>query len=264
MVTLLREIKDRYFAATHAKGVIQNLEYAIRTKGIVLTPEEEKTLRFANILPNGAFVMGSAFGSFLGWFVVGLGDKLQGYPPHPRFARFLIATGAAFLMGNGYYHIALHDTPKMILETDGHMKMELANIILNKHSDDVYLANVVKRHFFVEHLFDDLHQDQPLFRWHPRYSYTDSAFVERTKEIEATTSDDEARSISAETNVNISQLGDLMEDPLACILGSPGGNIESNTPSEKNITVLKRSELRARRRGHRHHHRHADDKLSAF
>jgi hypothetical protein len=60
----------------------------------------------------------------------------------------------------------------------------------------------VKRHFFAEHLSDDLHQDQPLFRWHPRHSYIDSAFVERMKEAEATNSNDEARSISRGTNAN--------------------------------------------------------------
>ena len=60
----------------------------------------------------------------------------------------------------------------------------------------------MKKHFFAEHLFDDLHQDQPFFRWHPRRSYTDSAFVERMKEIEATNSDDEARTVSGGTTAH--------------------------------------------------------------
>ena len=134
----------------------------------------------------------------------------------------------------------MHDCPAVLLNTEeGWMKMELANMcglltsdsfslaselvssnqllvsltsyllfpcfinrILNKHSDDAYLVKVVKRHFFAEHLFDDLHQDQPLFRWHPRRSYIDSTFVERMKEVEAANSDDVARSISGETNAN--------------------------------------------------------------
>ena len=58
--------------------------------------------------------------------------------------------------------------------------------------------------------------------------------------------------------------GDLMEDPFACILDSPG-DVESNNPPGNISTVLKRSELRARRRSHRHHHRrHADDKFAAL
>jgi hypothetical protein len=134
----------------------------------------------------------------------------------------------------------MHDCPAMLLnKEEGRMKMELANMcgllssdffslsselrssnqllvsltsyllfpcfinrILNKHSDDAYLVEVVKRHFFAEHLFDDLHQDQPLFRWHPRHSYIDSTFVERMKGVEAANSDDVARSISGETNAN--------------------------------------------------------------
>lgn len=51
-----------------------------------------------------------------------------------------------------------------------------------------------------------------------------------------------------------------MEDSLACILGSPGCNMESNNPPEKTANVLTRSDLRARRRGRRHH-RHADDQF---
>ena len=78
----------------------------------------------------------------------------------------------------------------------------LINRILTKHSDDEYLVEAVKKHFFAEHLFGDLHQDQPLFRWHPRCSYTDSVFVERMKEIEATDSDDEARTVSGGTTAH--------------------------------------------------------------
>jgi len=58
--------------------------------------------------------------------------------------------------------------------------------------------------------------------------------------------------------------GELMEDPFACILDSPG-DVESNNPPGNISTVLKRSELRARRRSRRHHHRrHADDKFAAL
>ena len=78
----------------------------------------------------------------------------------------------------------------------------LINRILTKHSGDEYLVEAVKKHFFAEHLFGDLHQDQPLFRWHPRCSYTDSVFVERMKEIEATNSYDEARTVSGGTTAD--------------------------------------------------------------
>ncbi|WVZ59053.1 hypothetical protein U9M48_009257 [Paspalum notatum var. saurae] len=174
------------------------------------------------------------------------GDKLLRLPPTPRFVKFLMATGNLKAIGDGID--ALYNNV----------------VILNQHSEDVYLANLVRKHFFAERLFDELHQDQPLFRWHPRRSYTDTAFVERMKEIQATNSDDEARLISTETIANTRPVGSLMvEDPMACILGSPGGNMETSKPPEKNSTVLKRSELRARRRRHRHHRRHADDKFAA-
>ncbi|TKV93741.1 hypothetical protein SEVIR_9G245900v4 [Setaria viridis] len=262
MAGLLQLIKDLYFGPPPGKGVIQDLEYAMRTKG-GLTKEEDTKLQIANLVPTAAFALFSGLGSYAGWFSLGLGNKLLGFPPSPVFARFCAATGGAYIMGTAMYRGTLHECPVSLLNTEGRMKMELANIILTKHSDDAYLVKAMKKHFFAEHLFDDLHQDQPLLRWHPRRSYTDSAFVERLKEIEAINSNDEARSVSGETTADNKPSGDLMEDPLACILGSPG-DVESNNPPGKTSTVLKRSELRARRRSHRHHHRHADDKFAAL
>ncbi|CAN6323900.1 unnamed protein product [Urochloa humidicola] len=263
MVGLLQFVKNVYFGPPPGKGVIQDLEHAMRTKG-GLTKEEDTMLRVVNFLPTAAFVLFSGLGSYVGWFGPGLANKLLGLPT-PGFARFITATGGAYMMGRAIYCGTLHACPAAVLNTEeGRMKMELANIILTKHSDDEYLVSAVKRHFFAEHLFDDLHQDQPLFRWHPRRSYTDSAFVERMKETEAVNSYDDARSVSGETTTDNRPSGDLMADPLACILGSPG-DVESNNPPVNTSTVLKRSELRARRRSHRHHRsRHADDKFAAL
>ncbi|CAL4933787.1 unnamed protein product [Urochloa decumbens] len=264
MAGLLQLVKDLYFGPPPGKGVIQDLEYAMRTKG-GLTKEEDTRLRVINLVPTASFVLFGGLGSYAGWFFQGLGDKLRGLSPSPGFARFCTAAGGAYIIGNAMYRGTLHACPVTILESEeGRMKMELANIILTKHSDDVYLVKAVKKHFFAEHLFDDMHQDQPLFRWHPRRSYTDTAYVERMKEIEAINSDDEARSVSRETDADNRPSGDLMEDPLACVLGSPG-DVESNNPPGNTNTVLKRSEPRARRRSHRHHHhRHVDDKFAAL
>ncbi|XP_021307911.1 uncharacterized protein LOC8064881 isoform X4 [Sorghum bicolor] len=206
----LQHIKSLYFGPSPAKGVMQDLEYAMRTKG-GLTPEEEKTLRVYKFLPAFSFFAGSVWGTLVGWFSFGKGLKLLGLPlpPNPRF---------------GSAREIMHQCPAMLLNTEeGRMKMELANM------------------------------------WHPRRSYIDGTFVERMKEVEAANSDGVARSIAGETNANTTPFGDLMEDSLACVLGSSGCNLESNNPPEKTGTVLKRSELRARRRGRRHHHRHADD-----
>ncbi|XP_039784235.1 uncharacterized protein LOC120650979 isoform X3 [Panicum virgatum] len=230
-----------------------------------LTQEEDRMLQDLSAVPSWAFAVFSGFGSFVGWFGLPLAAKLQRLPPSSGFPRFCAATGYAYIVGNFMYNVTFRLSPVMLLkEAEGRMKMELANIILTKHSDDEYLVEAVKKHFFAEHLFGDLHQDQPLFRWHPRCSYTDSVFVERMKEIEATNSYDEARTVSGGTTADNGPSGELMEDPFACILDSPG-DVESNNPPGNISTVLKRSELRARRRSRRHHHRrHADDKFAAL
>ncbi|AQK65370.1 hypothetical protein ZEAMMB73_Zm00001d014158 [Zea mays] len=238
MAAQLRYMMSHYFGTPPSKEVIQDLYYALRTKG-GLTPKEEETLLACNLLPGVYFIVGSV----LGTFAMLLGSH-KGY---------------GFIVGKACANETWHQLPELLLDREeGRMKTELAKIILNKHSDDIYLVEVVRRHFFVEHLFDDLHQGQPLFRWRLRHTYVDSTFVERTKEVEASNSDDVARSISRETITNTTPFGEMMEDSLACILGSPGCNMESNNPPEKTANVLTRSDLRARRRGRRHH-RHADD-----
>ncbi|RCV42819.1 hypothetical protein SETIT_9G246200v2 [Setaria italica] len=82
--------------------------------------------------------------------------------------------------------------------------------------------------------------------------YVDSAFVERLKETEAelNTSDNETGTSSRQTIANI-RFGDLMDDPLACMLGSPIRDMGSHNPSENTRAVLKRTEPRNRKRSHR-------------
>uniref|UniRef100_K4AG98 Uncharacterized protein n=1 Tax=Setaria italica TaxID=4555 RepID=K4AG98_SETIT len=141
------------------------------------------------------------------------------------------------------YYIALRMCAQLILEVydpEDRMKMELANIILTKHSDDKPLVEAVRKQFFAEHL------------WHPCSWYVDSAFVERLKETEAelNTSDNETGTSSRQTIANI-RFGDLMDDPLACMLGSPIRDMGSHNPSENTRAVLKRTEPRNRKRSHR-------------
>jgi hypothetical protein len=171
--------------------------------------------------------------------------------------------GSAWIVGKFAYYTALQASPIFILEGgEERMKMELANIILTKHNDEKTLVEAVKQHFFAEHLFSDQYQDMPLFRWRLRHTYVDSTFMERVKEIEVKNSSNGSGSISGHRTTNTRSFGDLMEDPLACILGSPDGDIENKKSAENTGTIVKRREVRAHRRSHRHHHRHTD-KVSA-
>ncbi|XP_040383931.1 uncharacterized protein LOC102716163 [Oryza brachyantha] len=172
---------------------------------------------------------------------------------------------SGWLCGKLMYYAALQASAKVIMKGgEERMKMELANIILNKHSDERTLVEAVKEHFFAEHLFSDQYQDRPLFRWRLRHTYVDHSFMERVKEIEVKISNEGSGSISGQRTTNIGSFGDLMEDPLACILGSPDGNTESSKLAEHRGTIVTRREVQAhRRRSYRHHRRHAD-KASAL
>ncbi|KAK1615005.1 hypothetical protein QYE76_020522 [Lolium multiflorum] len=146
-----------------------------------------------------------------------------------------------------YYDVQLGFAKSVLKSGDERTKTELAKIILNKHSDDKSLVEAVKRHFVADHVFSDQHQEKPpLLRWRERGTYLDGTLLEEMKEYEeelkenkaklqklkkeleallkrmmkyeANNSDDEA-----ESSVNV---GLFQEDPLACILGTPGNNKE--------------------------------------
>lgn len=65
-----------------------------------------------------------------------------------------------------------------------HFQLTICSVhrILNNHSTDKSLVEVLRRHYVPDHLFSDEHQERQLFRWGQRYSYVDSAFMERLKE----------------------------------------------------------------------------------
>ncbi|XP_039784231.1 uncharacterized protein LOC120650977 isoform X5 [Panicum virgatum] len=209
-VAFLRELKYAVGSLLGKGEVMQDLEYSMRSKG-KLTPLEEARLRTSSGIATRGFIAGTVLYSFVGWFVTGKHKiPIAGIPvpPLPGLVRFATVSGGTFLAGKLMYYIALRLCAEVILENDDpddRMKMELANIILTKHSNDKPLVEAVRKQFFAEHLFNDLHQDSPLFRWHPCGWYVDSAFMERLKETEAelNCSDNETGSYSRQTVVNI-------------------------------------------------------------
>ncbi|CAN6283321.1 unnamed protein product [Urochloa humidicola] len=269
-IAMLRDLKYVVGSLLGKGEVMQDLEHSMRTKGNLTRLEEAKLEAYSRVA-TGGFTTGVVFYSFFGWFVTGkhtIPIVRIPVPPLPGLLRFGGVSGGAFLAGKLMYIIALRVCAQLILEDDNpedRMKMELANIILTKHSNDIPLVEAVRKQFFAEHLFNDLHQESPLFRWHPRSWYVDSAFVERMNETEAelNTSDNETGSSSRQTIAGV-RFGDLMDDPLACVLGSPVRDMESRNPSENTRAVLKRREPRNRKRSHRHHrYQSADDLIGA-
>ncbi|CAL4941972.1 unnamed protein product [Urochloa decumbens] len=208
-IAMLRDLKYVVGSLLGKGEVMQDLEYSMRTKG-GLTRLEEASWPYSRVA-TGGFTTGVVFYSFVGWFVTGkhtIPIVRIPVPPLPGLLRFGGVSGGAFLAGKLMYIIALRLCAQLILEDYGpedRMKMELANIILTKHSNDIPLVEAVRKQFFAEHLFNDLHQESPLFRWHPRSWYVDSAFVERLNETEAepNTSDNETGSSSRQTIANI-------------------------------------------------------------
>uniref|UniRef100_A0A0D9XJX3 Uncharacterized protein n=1 Tax=Leersia perrieri TaxID=77586 RepID=A0A0D9XJX3_9ORYZ len=214
--------------------VILDLEESLKAKGD-MTKNEVITIRGCKVVAGlFKFFCTTAFSSGT-FFVLGLAPKF-GEPPVPRIPKIGLALGIAWFAGKVTYHSVLQASAGFILKCEKEdmkrMKMELANIILNKHSDEKTLVECVKRSFFAEHLFSDQYEDKPLFRCHPRHTYVESAFMERVKEIELKNSNDGSGSVSGQRTTSIRSFGDLMEDPLACILGSPDSNTESNKSAE--------------------------------
>uniref|UniRef100_A0ACD5Z6R6 Uncharacterized protein n=1 Tax=Avena sativa TaxID=4498 RepID=A0ACD5Z6R6_AVESA len=152
-----------------------------------------------------------------------------------------------------YYDLQLGFAKILLNKGEEHTKMELAKIILKKHRDDKSLVEAVKRHFVADHLLSDQHQEKPLLRWRERGSYVDSALLEKLMEYEAAVEKHreheaalektmkemkelqtalkmlmkkyEAKNsgVGAKSSVNT---GLFQEDPLACMVGTPGNNTE--------------------------------------
>uniref|UniRef100_A0A0E0EY63 Uncharacterized protein n=1 Tax=Oryza meridionalis TaxID=40149 RepID=A0A0E0EY63_9ORYZ len=222
--------------------VILDLEESLRAKGD-MTQGEEVKIYASKVTAVLCKAFATATSALVGYHALGVGVKLLGNPPLPRIPRIGMAAGSAWIVGKFAYYTALQASPIFILKGgEERMKMELANIILTKHNDEKTLVEAVKQHFFAEHLFSDQYQDMPLFRWRLRHTYVDSTFMERVKEIEVKNSSNGSGSISGHRTTNTRSFGDLMEDPLACILGSPDGDIENKKSAENTGTIVKRRE----------------------
>uniref|UniRef100_A0A0E0EY65 Uncharacterized protein n=1 Tax=Oryza meridionalis TaxID=40149 RepID=A0A0E0EY65_9ORYZ len=204
--------------------VFLDLEESLRAKGD-MTLREEATLKVLKVVATLGKAISTGAIAAVGYYVAGIELNLANH-------LFLGYLDSPWLLAM-YYAILQGSTEFILKHGEERMKMELANIILNKHSDDKTLVQAVKTQFFAEHLFSDQYQDRTLFRWHLRHTYVDSAFMERVKEIEVKSSNDGSGLISGQRITSTRSFGDLMEDPLACILGSPDSNMESNKSAEQ-------------------------------
>ncbi|XP_040384113.1 uncharacterized protein LOC102716447 isoform X3 [Oryza brachyantha] len=201
--------------------VILELEESLRAKGD-MTRDEELKISVSKAIVTVSKAFTTATSSIVVYYSLGVGPKLFGNPPLPRVPRICMAAGSAWLCGKLMYYTALQASSEYILKGgEERMKMELANM------------------------------------WRLRHTYVDHSFMERVKEIEVNSSDEGSGSISGQRTTNIGSFGDLMEDPLACILGSPDGNTESSKFAEDRGTIVTRREVQAHRRSYRHHRRHA-------
>ncbi|CAN6293468.1 unnamed protein product [Urochloa humidicola] len=74
MAALLQCVKG-LFGPPPGQGVIQDLEYALETKG-GLTKEEDTWLQVINLTPIVNLLLFSGLGSHMGWFGLRLGSSL--------------------------------------------------------------------------------------------------------------------------------------------------------------------------------------------
>ncbi|XP_062205602.1 uncharacterized protein LOC133907555 isoform X2 [Phragmites australis] len=140
VLALLREMKNRVAPAPGKGDVIQDLEFAMRTKGD-MTREEETKLRLISFLPSGGFILASGLGSYMGWFGLGIGAKLAGHPPMHGLTRFGLSAGCAFMMGKVLYDATMRGCAAVVLNSeDERMKMELANMC--EYSLSIAMINI--------------------------------------------------------------------------------------------------------------------------
>uniref|UniRef100_A0ACD5Z7J5 Uncharacterized protein n=1 Tax=Avena sativa TaxID=4498 RepID=A0ACD5Z7J5_AVESA len=210
-----------------ARRAMLDLEISLRAKDPV-TPLEDTELYSTTVKASLAYFFTFVGTGSLVWFATRKAPKYLGIRPMPRLLSLCYCLGCACIFGDMKYYESYHESATDVLEGGEELKkMELAKIILNKHSTDELLVGVVKRHFIAENLLSDEHQDQRLFRWRQRNSHVDYSFKERMKEYEANNSaDDEAES---SVNTRVCEEEEEEEDSLACILGTLGNSTEMST-----------------------------------
>ncbi|KAI4980059.1 hypothetical protein ZWY2020_016812 [Hordeum vulgare] len=221
-------------------GVMRDLDVSLRDQGPVHSVEDTMFRRCSLFASVARIVSGAASGLGGGllalWFATGQVQKLLGVPLSRCFSLY---------MKMQYYDLQKCFAAIVLEYGQEHTKRELAKIILNNHSTDKSLVEVLRRHYVVDHLFSDEHQEKPLFRWRQRHSYVDNAFMERLKgelteivkkKVMERVEKYEANNTGAESSANV---GLFEEDPLACILGTTDSNSTMNTG-----TILMRPELR--------------------
>ncbi|XP_047078000.1 uncharacterized protein LOC124688357 isoform X1 [Lolium rigidum] len=250
------KLKDVFGQILGKRGeAVRELNVSMRAKGN-MTQRQDTMLRACSIFTNMSYTVATSLVGFTTSFAAAHVHKIVGGQPVPRLLRLGVSAGAGLIAGQMVYYRSLHTCTLYLLNKgDERLKTELSTIILTKHSDEKSSVEAVRRHFYAEELYTDQHKLE--FRWIPRNMYIDGTYVER-QETEANNSADKAKTISAETTVKNTSFGNLMEDPLACILGFPDNmeNQDDNTP-KRTTTILRKRDLRARRRRHRHHHQHA-------
>uniref|UniRef100_A0ACD5V7M9 Uncharacterized protein n=2 Tax=Avena sativa TaxID=4498 RepID=A0ACD5V7M9_AVESA len=207
-----------------AKRAMLELEISLRAKDPV-TPLEDTELYSTTMKATSAYFFTFVGTGSLVWFATRKAPKFLGVPPLHGPLAFFYSSCCARIFGDMKYYESYHESTTEVLEGGEKLKkMELAKIILNKHSTDELLVGVVKRYFIAENLLSDQHQEQRLFRWRQRNSYVDYSFKERMNEYEANNSADD----QAESSVN-SRVCEEEEGSLACILGTLGSSTEMIT-----------------------------------
>ncbi|XP_044405573.1 uncharacterized protein [Triticum aestivum] len=235
-------------------GVMRDLDISMRDQGPVRSVDDTLFQRCSLVASVARIASGAASGVGGGllalWFATGQVQKLLGVPRPPGILMLGYGCGCFSLYMKMQYYDLQKDFAAIVLEHgEEHTKRELAKIILNNHSTDKSLVEVLKRHYVADHLLSDEHQEKQLFRWRQRHLYVDSAFMERLKEelievvkkkviervekSKANNADGEA-----ESSANV---GLFEEDPLACVLGTPDSNRKMNMLHTG--TILTRREL---------------------
>ncbi|PIA31733.1 hypothetical protein AQUCO_04900197v1 [Aquilegia coerulea] len=217
------------------------LEQVLRSKKI--TVEEEDLLSMCKGKAVKNFTFSSLISSAIAWTAL----RKFGYG-----FRVNVTGGVGLITGMWRFDKALYSCVENILAMDGtRLQAELTNVSMQH----------IRKHFYLENVFDDFTSERPKIRWRQRNYFSDNvAFSQRSHDND--TNDDsthlEMKQPPEPKQFSVQPTIELSSDPLGCVLGYSVPLEEIHHPATTTENATKRR-ARSHKRSHRRHRtRHAE------
>ncbi|XP_047332106.1 uncharacterized protein LOC124935731 [Impatiens glandulifera] len=235
-------------------AALLELEQILLSKQVPLTGQESNILMNykANCLKD--LIIGGGAGGIVSWIATGMLNAV---------IRINVVAGVAAATGVWKFHKTVDSCVEDIISLNGSKIQQLmGNIILENHTNDPWLMQLINKHFYVEKVYDDSSSRQPKLRWRYRNFYI-SDDAQFSAAHDSSFDDPKAEEIADQPKkIFDNPIGFAFVNVLDCIYGLPGATIGEETVSGSAVKRESHSHHRRYHRRHRKRNYHEGSKTS--